>query len=156
DLFLAPSRFLLERYVDWGIPRARIRFEDYGRRPVTVPGDLPRRLRNRFAFFGQLSWFKGIDVLLEAMLRVPQEREEAGPASSTAARTPGGAPSASSPLHLWIHGANLTFRDSEFQERIKSLLAATRSSVTFAGAYDSSQLPGLMANVDWVVVPSIW
>ena len=34
DLFLAPSRFLLERYVDWGIPREKIRFEDYGRRPA--------------------------------------------------------------------------------------------------------------------------
>ena len=31
DMFLAPSQFLLERYVDWGIPRDRIRFEDYGR-----------------------------------------------------------------------------------------------------------------------------
>ncbi len=34
DLFLAPSPFLLERYVEWGIPQDRIQFEEYGRRTV--------------------------------------------------------------------------------------------------------------------------
>ena len=34
DLFLAPSHFLLERYVDWGIPREKIRFEECGRSPA--------------------------------------------------------------------------------------------------------------------------
>src|SRR3712207_6437875 len=34
DLFLAPSHFLLERYVDWGIPREKIKYEEYGRRII--------------------------------------------------------------------------------------------------------------------------
>ena len=42
DMFLAPSQFLLERYVDWGIPRDRIRFEDYGRtRQHHIVPDVP-------------------------------------------------------------------------------------------------------------------
>ena len=45
-LFLAPSHFLLERYVDWGIPREKIRFEECGRPPALPPaesgGDRPR------------------------------------------------------------------------------------------------------------------
>ena len=35
DLFIAPSRFLRDRYVDWGIPAEKILVEDYGRRPVS-------------------------------------------------------------------------------------------------------------------------
>ena len=69
-MFLAPSKFLLERYVDWGIPRDRIRFEDYGRiRERHVVPDRPRRegKRNRFAFFGQFNYYKGVNVLLKAM-----------------------------------------------------------------------------------------
>ena len=34
DLFIAPSEFLRQRYVDWGIPPDRIVCEDYGRRPA--------------------------------------------------------------------------------------------------------------------------
>ena len=38
DLFLAPSHFLIERFVDWGLPRARIQYEDYGRRAFSPVG----------------------------------------------------------------------------------------------------------------------
>ena len=31
DLFIAPSAFLAQRYVDWGIPPDKIRVEEYGR-----------------------------------------------------------------------------------------------------------------------------
>jgi glycosyltransferase involved in cell wall biosynthesis len=34
--------------------------------------------------------------------------------------------------------------------------AAGDGNVTLAGAYDHAAVPGLMANVDWVVVPSRW
>ncbi|MGB7923690.1 MAG: glycosyltransferase family 4 protein [Pyrinomonadaceae bacterium] len=139
DLFLAPSRFLLERYVDWGIPREKIRFEDNGRSMgARLEESLEERPRNRLAFFGQITEFKGIDVLLKAM-RVLSGDE----------RLRGGA-------HLWLHGANLEHRSPEFQEEVKSLLKATTQVVTMAGSYQPSELPALMANVDWVIVPSIW
>jgi hypothetical protein len=68
DLFLAPSEFLLEKYVQWGIPRSKIRLEDYGRRHGSARDRNGRALEtNRFAFFGQFTPFKGADVLLEAM-----------------------------------------------------------------------------------------
>ncbi|HJS50139.1 MAG TPA: glycosyltransferase, partial [Gaiellaceae bacterium] len=54
DLFIAPSEFLRQRYIDWGIPAERIRTEEYGRTLDPVPADEPRDVRNRFAFFGQL------------------------------------------------------------------------------------------------------
>jgi glycosyltransferase involved in cell wall biosynthesis len=135
DLFIAPSRFLLERYVDWGIPRERIRFEEHGFPPVEAPPPAPGPNRNRFAFFGVLTPFKGVDVLLRAM-------ELLGP------RFDG---------HLWIHGANYQQQPEEMQAELERLFEATRATVTHAGPYDhDADLTRLMSEIDWVVVPSIW
>jgi glycosyltransferase involved in cell wall biosynthesis len=135
DQFLAPSRFLLERYVDWGIPRERIRFEDYGRLP-TPNGTRPRpRKRNRFAFFGQLSMFKGINVLLRAMELVAEAGVDA---------------------ELTVYGANLELQPQDFRDEFARLLEATRGRVNFVGEYRHEDLPALMEKIDWVVVPSIW
>lgn len=136
DLFLAPSRFLLERYVDWGIPRDRIRFEDYGRRRrPREPESFQRRVPNRIGFFGQISHFKGVKVLLRAMKILQDEGVDA---------------------HCWLHGANLDLQPEPFKQEFAELLAAASETVTFAGRYDHAHLPALMRELDWVVVPSIW
>jgi glycosyltransferase involved in cell wall biosynthesis len=138
DLFLAPSNFLLDRYLDWGIPAEKIRFEDYGRLPATVatPADAGQeRPRNRLAFFGQLSHFKGVNVLLRAMKLLGERGSDA---------------------HLWVHGANLDLQPPDFQEEFNELLEATQEQVTFRGVYDHSDLPKLLAEIDWVIVPSLW
>jgi glycosyltransferase involved in cell wall biosynthesis len=136
DLFLAPSYFLLERYVEWGIPREKIRFEEYGRRAVhreLEPED--RGSRNRIGFFGQFNFFKGVHVLLEAMKLLVEDERDA---------------------HLWLHGANLELQPEEFRNRLKDLIEQTEENTTLVGRYDHAALSRLMASVDWVVVPSIW
>jgi len=141
DLFLAPSHFLLERYVDWGIPREKIRFEDYGRRSVVpIAQSEENRPRNRIGFFGQIGFFKGVNVLMEAMKLLSEEFPSEGEYDT----------------HLWLYGANLELQAQDFQNRFRSLLQAAEQNVTFVGRYDHADLPRLMANVDWVVVPSIW
>lgn len=137
DLFLAPSHFLLERYVGWGIPREKIRCEEYGRRLDHEAVDLEdERPRNRIGFFGQFLPFKGVNVLLEAM-KILGEDEECD-------------------AYLWLHGANLELQPEEFRHKLESLVEETEQNVTLVGSYDHADLPGLMASVDWVVVPSIW
>ena len=66
DHFIAPSDYVRDRYVDWGIPADKISVEPQGMVPVTrpVPEEPETRPRNRFAFFGQLNPYKGADVLL--------------------------------------------------------------------------------------------
>jgi glycosyltransferase involved in cell wall biosynthesis len=164
DLFLAPSQFLLERYVDWGISRERIRFEEYGRLPFSPLMDLAvERPRDRFGFFGQFSFFKGVQVLLKAMSILGEDEPRAAPTTSileahgaaltTQARKPR-APAHDA--HLWLHGANLEVQVPAFQEEFKGLLDSARQNVTLVGRYEHTELPKLMANIDWVVVPSIW
>jgi glycosyltransferase involved in cell wall biosynthesis len=139
DLFLAPSEFLRQRYIAWGIPAERIRFEQNGctheAPPATSQNGDEQGVRPRLGYFGQLNRFKGIHVLLEAM-RILQQDSVAP--------------------HLWIHGANLDLQTSEFQAQMGELLSNCEESVTLGGRYEPSQLGQLMDGVDWVVVPSIW
>jgi glycosyltransferase involved in cell wall biosynthesis len=136
DRFVAPSKFLFRRYVDWGIPAEKIQVEDYGRLPLEPvfesPGD---RRRTRIGFFGQLNQFKGVNVLLRAMRILIEDEPDA---------------------HLWLHGANLELQSRSVQEEFRGLLDQVKDHVTFAGPYNHEDLPKLIGNVDWVVVPSVW
>jgi glycosyltransferase involved in cell wall biosynthesis len=143
DLFLAPSHFLMDRYVEWGIPPARIRFSDYGRpAPRKIQADT-RNLRNRLGFFGQLNPYKGVISLLKAMKILAEDGQEDGSKGSP-------------DVHLRIHGTNLEWQSAAFQEEFHALVKSMSSNVTVMGRYDGMELPELMAQVDWVVVPSIW
>jgi glycosyltransferase involved in cell wall biosynthesis len=162
DLFLAPSEFLRQRYIDWGIPAERIRTEEYGRTlaPPT-PEPEAREVRNRFAFFGQLTPYKGVQVLLEAIaLLLEKDHEEDDPLiRALEAAAMGGTQVASAPAarpDVRIYGANLDLHPGRFQNRVRELLEQTRAAVTLIGRYDHMQLPQLMADVDWVIVPSVW
>ena len=136
DLFLAPSHFLRQRYVEWGIPPEKILFEDYGRAPAPrIHEDTREGPRTRLGFFGQISPYKGIQVLLRAMALLRQTGADA---------------------HLLVHGANLDLHGEGFEAEVRGLFGEAGDNVTIAGPYDHERLPSLMANVDWVVVPSTW
>lgn len=139
DVFLCPSRFLLERYAAWGLPREKLRHEPYGR-ATPASQVLPRRHdggpRWRFGFFGQLTHYKGVFTLLEAMRHLDA-------ASGGAAR-------------LWLHGNNIDLQTPEFRRMLGHLLDELHPAVTQAGPYQRGELRALMENVDWVVVPSLW
>lgn len=136
DLFIAPSKQLRDRYVDWGLPPEKIMVEEYGRLPLSYqPGNPRRRKRNRFGFFGQFSHYKGVNVVLQAAKLLADEDVDAT---------------------IYLHGANLEIQPPEFQEEFSELLEASGDSVVLIGRYDHDQLGSLMENVDWVLVPSRW
>ncbi len=136
DVFIAPSEYVRDRYVEWGIPAEKIQVEPCGVPAIERPPEPdPARARNRFAFFGQFTLHKGTDVLLKAMALLGNDFNG----------------------HLWIHGANLQNYAPETQDRFRELLAATSATVTFAGPYDRDRdLTRIMMETDWTVVPSIW
>jgi glycosyltransferase involved in cell wall biosynthesis len=164
DRFIAPSEFLAQRYVDWGLPQEKVQVEEYGRTPPAGEAAVqPRPHRDRFGFFGQLTPFKGLQVLLEAIallhdgpaahedpLLAALERAAAGPSPAAAEEDRGPRP------HVRVHGANLDLQPGRFQNRVKELLERAGERVTFIGAYDHEDLAAYMEKVDWVVIPSIW
>jgi glycosyltransferase involved in cell wall biosynthesis len=135
DRFLAPSAQLMEKYLTWGIEPERIEVEEYGRLapPVRAP-EPPRGAPVNIGFFGQMSQFKGAKVMLEAMAMLDEDCE----------------------AHLWLHGANLELQSEEFQAEFAAMSDELRDRVTFRGPYAHAELPALMADLHWVVVPSIW
>jgi glycosyltransferase involved in cell wall biosynthesis len=135
DVFIAPSEYVRDRYVDWGIPAEKVQVESCALKPIDLPIDEPRAKRNRFVFSGQFTPYKGTDVLLKAMALLGDDFDG----------------------HLWLYGANLENYVPETQEKFRELLDATADTVTFAGPYDRAQdLTRIMMSADWVVVPSIW
>jgi glycosyltransferase involved in cell wall biosynthesis len=135
DRFIAPSNFLRDRFVDWGLPADKVVAEEYGRLPVAPAETRERRVRNRLVFIGQLSYFKGINVLLKAMKRLQDDDVD---------------------VHLSVYGANLELQPDEFRDEFAELLEATEATVDFEGEFNHDDLPTIMADADWVVVPSIW
>jgi glycosyltransferase involved in cell wall biosynthesis len=133
DLFLAPSQFLMDRYVDWGIPAEKIRVSELGRPHPERQEARHRENRDRFGFFGELTQHSGAVLLLNAMniLGKPEAR-------------------------LRLHGRNLEWQPStSFQDKFRQLLASSEI-VTLIERYDEPNLPALMQEIDWVVVPSLW
>ena len=141
DAFVSPSRFLADRYAAWGIDRDKLCVIENGvvveaaAAPRALQG--PKARRNRFAYFGQMTPFKGVDVLIDAISRVPKDiwGEDAC---------------------LMIFGGNLERQPIEFQERMKKLIADSGPRVRFYGAYQNVDVPRLMRSADWVVLPSVW
>src|SRR5579871_3103651 len=137
DRFISPSEFLKRRYVDWGLPEDGI---DVVRNGIRDAEAMPHRplppgaKRDRFAFFGHLNPFKGGLVAIDAAKRLAQKT--------------GVAPS------LTLHGS------ADFQtDAFKAELAKASDNVPFIitrGRYTRDELPALMAEVDWVIMPSIW
>jgi glycosyltransferase involved in cell wall biosynthesis len=139
DMFVSPSHFLIDRYVAWGVPAEKMLFLENGLEvgEIAPPRPIGRDgKRNRFAYFGQLNQFKGIKTLIEAVARVP--REIWGDAV------------------LNVFGGNLEVQPESFQQEFKRLVHAVGRRVRFFGSYKSADLPTLMRETDWVIVPSTW
>ncbi|MBX9909018.1 MAG: glycosyltransferase family 4 protein [Beijerinckiaceae bacterium] len=141
DHFISPSRFLAERYQAWGLDAERFSVIENGldvgepAPPRALPE--PGARRSRFAYFGQLTPYKGADVLIDAVTRIPDSvwGEDA---------------------ILLVYGGNLERQPQAYQDKFAELVAAAGRRVRFCGAFQNHELPNLMRSVDWVVMPSIW
>ena len=139
DHFISPSHFLIDRYTTWGIDPGKMTMIENGQPEVTAPPPRPlgkKEARGRFAFFGQINPFKGVNILLEAFLLLPDDIKEQ--------------------VHLDIHGANLEAQSPEFQKKISELLDEMDNLVTLHGSYESHEMGLLLAQADWVIIPSVW
>jgi glycosyltransferase involved in cell wall biosynthesis len=138
DHFISPSQFLADRYIAWGIPETKMSVIENVTAPA-VPFEIapeaadPGKLR--VAFFGQISFLKGIHVLLEAAALLEDEDV--------------------TNIQFDIHG-DYSSQPPEFQTDFLERLAKAGRNVRFHGAYDNNRVDGLMRSADVALVPSIW
>lgn len=148
DGFIAPTDFVRRRYLEWGLPGARVHVvsnaqADYSLRDyrVAIPPAAPAAAPARFGFFGQLVDDKGLGVVFDALELYAARHTE--------------------PISLDINGANLHFASERFQSRFRDFLDTARAlqpvvRIEHLGSYAMTDLPARMARVDWVLVPSTW
>ncbi len=135
DALVAPSLFLRDRFVDWGIAAARL--HHLPNAVACAPAaalEAPRARRDRFAFFGNIASHKGPLVLLDAAARLRREGAE---------------------LNLTLHGG-LGFAEAEFRTTFGAALANAEPLARHLGPYARSEALQLMQGTDWIVVPSLW
>lgn len=136
DHFISPSQFLRQRYIDWGIDEDKISFIENGQ-PSTKRLPLSKRTeRVKLTYIGQINTFKGIDIVLEALLLLSDEDRAS--------------------FHLSIHGNRLESQPAFFQKKVKKLIKKLDGIANIYGAYESHELASILSDTDWVVVPSIW
>lgn len=131
DLFIAPSKFLHDFFIRYGMPPDKILHSDYGFVPQPR---LPRRraaLPLRFGYLGTWIPSKGVDLAIEAFQNVDPAQAQ-----------------------LTVYGFFPGYDGYEdYEDYLRSIAGP---AVTFAGRYLTEDLPQIYQNLDALLVPSIW
>jgi glycosyltransferase involved in cell wall biosynthesis len=137
DRFIAPSAFLRDRFVAWGLEETRIELV-----PNAVAGAVAepeaqmreRTRRARFAFFGNIARHKGALVLLDAATLLKRSGDD---------------------VRVTLHGG-LGWTDDTFRREFEVKLRRAQPIAAHLGSYRREEVLRLMRQADWIVVPSIW
>jgi glycosyltransferase involved in cell wall biosynthesis len=139
DHFVAPSHFLADRYIAWGLAENRISVIEN----LVVGADTQRETAPttvitgplRVGFFGQASFLKGANVIFDtAHLLDKEERWD---------------------IIFEIFG-DYRNQPLEFQKELQERMESVGMNVGLRGPYDESRVDELMQSVDIVIVPSVW
>ncbi len=129
DRILVPSQYLASELISFGFPPSQIRKLDYGfvKTGYAEHARLPEVAR-RFAFLGSLVRHKGLHILLEAFCQMPPDAilEVCGPAEAD--------PS-------YVQGLRDRYQ---------------HPGISFRGRLKNNRVAPFLAEVDCLVVPSIW
>ena len=132
DLFLAPSNYLRNRFVnEFAVPENKIIYLDYGfpTEYLTQTENLKEKTNFTFGYIGTHITSKGVNQLIDAF----REIEE--------------------PATLKIYGRH----NGQSTNALKLLAATSKNKIEFVGEYINHNLANdVFSNVDCIVVPSIW
>ncbi|MBC7228164.1 MAG: glycosyltransferase family 4 protein [Thermoflexales bacterium] len=128
-LLIAPTEFVRRWYISYGFPEEQTILLPHG---LEYPAESPQRHRSsnegiRFLYVGGLSWQKGVHTLVEAFAGVQGSAE------------------------LWIAGD-----ESVEPGYVTHLRTLAGPNVRFLGRLSREEVWKTLAQVDVVVVPSLW
>ena len=125
---IAPSPFIAQVYQQWGVARDKITLIPHGIEPPPekLPYQSPPDRPFRIGYIGGLSWQKGVHCLVEAFQSLPDSE-------------------------LWIAGD--TQADPPYVAHLRQLATP---QVQFLGKLNREAIWQMLAQLDVVVVPSLW
>lgn len=134
DIIISPSKFLLDKVVENGIPRDKMHLIAHlqDKPPLTARWQKSASGRLRIGFLGQIIKMKGVDLLVEAFSQL---------------KPPGPAP------QLLIYGR--LDASPAFGKMLRGK-ARGNSNIVFAGSYDREQVYEVLQDIDVLAFPSIW
>ncbi|MFQ5428613.1 MAG: sulfatase-like hydrolase/transferase, partial [Thermodesulfobacteriota bacterium] len=134
DTFIAPSKFLRGKYLDFGIPGEKIIYSDYGFDKSLFEGIKRKKSKKiRFGYIGSWIPSKGVHVLIKAFNRV----------------------AADCGAELIIYGEQTAFHG--YRDYDKNLTELVKNeSISLPGSYENKDVGRILSGIDVLVVPSIW
>lgn len=135
DFLISPSEFLAQRFSEWGIEKDIYVLENgYDPPPPSDQLDVDESwVSKRFAFFGQATPFKGIDLFVSAASQID---------------TPD--------VTFAIYGCDRNAFAARFGSTLDAPIDRLGTRIQLLGPYDPSRVFSLMQQNGWIVVPSIW
>ncbi len=133
DLFISPSKFLLDIFLNYGISQDKIISIQNGI-DITQFKHLDRKKSNRirFGFIGTIHPSKGLHILIEAFNKITAKNVE-----------------------LRIYGRILPYSGFEYYPRLLRKLCR-HSNILFMGGFEASLISKIFSEIDILIVPSIW
>ena len=132
DLFIAPSKYLRDRFVaDFAIPKSKIILLDYGfpTEYLTTSEKSKDQPYYTFGYIGTHIPAKGVNMLIEAFKQISYPAK----------------------LLIWGH------KDDQSSKALKLLSESSKFPVEFKGQYVNKNLADeVFSKVDCIVVPSVW
>ena len=127
DLFIAPSQFLLKKYIEYGIPVEKVIHMDYGFDNETIKSGL-RTISDkiRFGYLGRVLPVKGIAFLIDSF----------------------------NELDHFIAELNIYGKLPNSFNHLKN--RCSNSAIHFKGSYNYKEISNVLSEIDVLVVPSIW
>lgn len=141
DHFLSPSEFLRKQYVQWGIPAEKIDAIE-NPLPLQLDGEASELAppkpgqRWKIGFFGQVNFYKGLDILLEGIRLATEQGAE---------------------VEIGIHGKMSPVHGfPDYLDKLKESIKALGKRAIFHGPYQQADVQQIMGQYHFVAMGSRW
>jgi glycosyltransferase involved in cell wall biosynthesis len=135
DVLISPSAFVARRINEWGVNK-KIHVMENGYSPPAAPPQIDTEdevITKRFAFFGQPTPFKGLDIFVSAASQVDR-----------------------GDITFAVYGCDRRKFVEQFGPQWDGVIDSMAGRLQFLGPYDPQSVFQLMQNNGWIVISSIW
>ena len=136
EMFLSPSEFLREKFIEFGIPERKILLVKHGINETLFANCGARKEKGRliFGFIGTILPAKGLHILIEAFNKLNHNDKS----------------------NLRIYGKLYPYNGFEYYPEYIKKIGLNNQNIHFMGNFDNQKIGEILSEVDILVIPSIW
>lgn len=134
DLFIAPSRFIKNKFISFGVASDKIIYSPYGIDLKKLPIHVKSPSKEiRFGYIGTLLPMKGVNILIAAFKKIK-----------------------STDIKLFIYGRQKSYAGYEsYYQKLNNMIKLD-CRIHLMGSFDNNDISEVMADINILIVPSIW